>query len=450
MMNYWKDKIKPVYLPVLFAFILSSCKKDPGNVGSDVIGNRAGYNIQVTDTFNVVAYSVPSDSVDTRGLTYYMLGSMHDPVLGVTTANIITQFALPVAGFSFNGNTIDSVVLQLRYAGKDGIYGNNTNQSIQVYELQEGLSESLSEPIFSNKNYQIGSNVLGSYNGVFATADSVVYSLNGKTISNAPQIRIRINDADFINRLQTASATTFASNANFKAAFKGFFISAEQPGISSGNGAITFINMRRDNPQTALVVYFKENGVPVKYEFPIQNSSEVKANQYKHSNRISFPQPSHQQTCYVQAAAGIKTRILIPGLLELAKNENIGIISARLEVKLKDSASIGKYTIPTQLYAFGNDSLGRNTLTRDLQQEFLSYLGGNYDASVKGYWFNLNREIQHWLTTYRTTGVNLNTGFNITIPADNPISASRLILDTDRSIKGEEKVKLILTYTVIK
>ena len=46
--------------------------------------------------------------------------------------------------------------------------------------------------------------------------------------------------------------------------------------------------------------------------------------------------------------------------------------------------------------------------------------------------------------------VDINYGLNLFVPEDYNIAANRAILDTDRSIPGQQKVKLILTYTVIK
>jgi hypothetical protein len=87
MIIYWKDRIRHFAYLLLMAVILinTSCKKENNEIGSDVIGNRSGFDVQVTDTFEVITYSSPADSVDTRFLSYYMLGQINDPVMGITT-----------------------------------------------------------------------------------------------------------------------------------------------------------------------------------------------------------------------------------------------------------------------------------------------------------------------------------------------------------------------------
>ena len=147
MMTSLADKTKWITILLAGALIFSntSCKKENNEIGSDIIGNRSGFNVQVTDTFDVIAYTSLADSVDTRFLSYYMLGQTNDPVIGKTTANLVTQFLYPVSGFSFTNFTIDSVVLQLRYAGPTAVYGNNTTQTIKVYEIAEDLPTSSSE-----------------------------------------------------------------------------------------------------------------------------------------------------------------------------------------------------------------------------------------------------------------------------------------------------------------
>ena len=58
--------------------------------------------------------------------------------------------------------------------------------------------------------------------------------------------------------------------------------------------------------------------------------------------------------------------------------------------------------------------------------------------------------MQNLLNAYNKNKVDINYGLNLFVPEDFNIAANRAILDTDRSIPGQQKVKLILTYTVIK
>lgn len=459
MMTCWKDRIKIYNLTFLFLLILlqTACKKDVNNeVGSDIIGDRAGFDVKVTDTFDIVAFSAKADSFDTRYLGYYMLGQMYDPELGISTANITLQYGLPVANFSFGGATIDSVVLQLRYAGPLGIYGNaKTPQTIRVYEIAEDLPAYQTSPYFTNRTYTKGA-LIGEYLGTFNITDSANYQLGDKTILNAPQLRIKLSSQQFINRLQNADASTFTNNANFKAAFKGLYISAEQSGMVAGDGAMTYINFRSDNFQTAVVVYFKQNNVPVKYEFPVNGFNEVKANEFRQKQTPELQYSlsgTHRNVCYVQPGAGIKTRIMIPGLAQLAKNNLVSVLGAKIQLVLKDTGlSKTNYPPPSILRIRGTDEFGRNKIIQD-NFEASSVRGGSYDESINGYWFNVTREVQRILSTYNKTGEDTNLGFNIITAEDDVslgITANRAIFNTDKNNTSTAKMKLILTYSVIK
>lgn len=445
----WSDKINARLIGILLigAFLNISCKKENNDIGSDVIGNRSGFDVRV-DTFDLVTYSAKADSVDTRFLTYYKLGQMNDPLLGVSTANIVTQFTIPFNQFSLNGATIDSVVLQLRYAGPEGIYGNAASkQTIRVYEVSEDLPVSLKEYFYSNRKYQLLSSELGTYQGTFNTKDSVYVTVGTVKTGYAPQLRIKLTNKAFINKLQNLSTSSLANSTSFKNAFKGLFISAESQSLSPGEGAMTYFNLRTDNPQTAVVLYTSKNGVYEKYELPISGTNEVKTNQYLFANAPAL-QPAnggvHSNTCYLQPA-GIKTRILLPNLLDIAEKQNIAIQSARLTVTVKDTAD-SKYTVPTRLNLWDADSLGVRKTIADFS-ESAAYYGGSYDETTGTYTFNINKHVQNLLSTYYQTKTNINYGLNLFVPEDFPITASRAILDTD---KTQGKVKLILTYTVIK
>lgn len=455
MTIYWKDRINLTRWACLMAvsvlLLNTSCKKENNEVGSDVIGNRSGFDVQVTDTFDVVAYSTASDSVDTRFLSYYMLGQMNDPELGVTSANLITQFLYPVSGFSFDNIEIDSVVLQLRYAGANALYGKNTSQTIKVYEITEDLPVSLDEYFYSNRSYQTGSTELGSYTGTFGMSDSAIVYIGTTRLAYAPQMRIKITDQAFINKLKSTPTDSFTSASKFKSVFKGLMISAEQGGMAPGDGAIIYLNMRTDNPQTALVVYGRQGGTTqVKYEFPIAGTNEVKANQYKHTY-VPALQPGktgqHRTTCYLQPCAGIKTRLLIPSLSKLAASKQIAVNSARLTVHVKGDTSL--YMLPQRLNLWDANEDGTRKVIKDFS-ESITYYGGYYNSSTTSYTFNINRHVQNLLNHYYQYKTDINYGLNLFVPEDFPIAANRAILDTDRSTPGQEKVKLILTYTVIK
>ncbi|MES2689924.1 MAG: DUF4270 domain-containing protein [Bacteroidota bacterium] len=433
-------------------FIIS-CKKeeDKNTVGSDVIGNRSGFDVRV-DTFDVIAYSVKADSVtSTNLLPYYLLGKMNDPALGTTTANIITQFSVPLNDFSFTG-TIDSVVLQLRYAGVKGIYGSNLiDQTIKVHELTEDLpvntpsSSSSNKEFYSNRNYTFSATELGSFTGKFNLTDSVKITVGTIVYPYAPQIRIKLTDAAFIARLQ---AVNKISQTAFKQQFKGLVISAEQQTMNAGDGALASLFLTNKESIVAVYTHRVENGNTVieKYDLPVYGEAQSRTNQYKHSGQPAL-QPAnggtHQVQNYLQAAAGIRTRILVPGLAQLAGDKPIAVNGAKIILTTEPSAA---YEAPARLIPYGADENGSPVSIPDHNE----YFGGVYNTNGT-YSFNVNRYVQSILTTYNQQKKDVNYGFNIIIsPYEELDLARRVILNTDNSNPADRKLKFILTYTVIK
>lgn len=444
----WKDRTKQLSMLLLLGSILFniSCKKqDENTVGSDVIGDRSGFDIRVTDTFEVVAYSVKADSVpETNTLPYYLLGQMNDPVLGRTSADIITQFSVPFENFTFEG-TIDSVVLQLRYAGANGVYGNKaTAQSIRVYELDEDLPVHTENSSFhSAKSYRYKPALLGEHTGVFNVTDSVMTELDSVKIGYAPQLRVRITDPSFIARLQALSGITEAS---FKSQFKGLVVSAGHQSLAPGEGALAFMYLSQ--AESNVTVYTrKTDGSHNRYQFPVSRVNESKTNRYVHSGQPADLQPVnggvHQPNNYIQAAGGIRLRVLIPGLNNLAANQAIAVNNARLVLTAKADAL---YEVPSRLIPYGADEKGALAAIPDFNEQY----GGTFNAGTQTYSFNVNRYIQQMLTTYYQEKRDINYGFNITIPTGDINAARRLLLDTDNSDPASRKLKFILTYTVIK
>jgi hypothetical protein len=91
-----------------------------------------------------------------------------------------------------------------------------------------------------------------------------------------------------------------------------------------------------------------------------------------------------------------------------------------------------------------SDSLGKNGFLRDQITESSIYYGGKLSGNT--YSFNIVRHLQNLLIRYQN-GSNINYGMNLIVPADNPLTAERVLLNTR---KNSGSFKLKLTYTVIR
>lgn len=442
-------RIKLLYTLVIVVSLLQfSCKPDEVTSGSDLIGARNPFDF-ATKSIDLQCFTTTADSVPTRRLSAYSIGVRNDAILGTSAAHVVTQLTIPVNQFSFGSDftQIDSVVLQLVYNGPEAYYGiQNSNQVFSVYELTEDLIDNPDSQYFSNRPYSFATTQLGTYTGNFAgMRDSVTVITNNQTQRLAPQIRIRITDPQFISRLANGeSSGIFASNQAFREAIKGLVVRSEAtPG--PGDGAIAYLNM--NSASTALAIYFNGNR---SVTFPITVNA-IRTNIFEHnfsSQVMSQLQPRFSQsfsnTNFLQGLTSLKTRIVIPDLFDLVKDQKIAIVNAELVVKVADATNIAPFKAPAQIFVQDSDSLGQNQLIRDILEN-PTYYGGRLDEVRGEYRFNINRHIQYLFNEYINNNRNVNYGLNLLVPADNPVSAARLILNTEPG-----NAKLNLTYTVIK
>ncbi len=427
-------------------------------MGDDFVGSIVGFDVQSVDSLTLVSYTSLGDSFATQNSTYFVLGDLYDPDFGKSKASIVTQYARPneslVAWDNQNIASIDSIVLQVKYLSGTSYYGNkSTSQTIKVYELTEALSET--EKYFSNRKYSYNQLPIGTWTGNFNNlTDSVRYTYAGAQVSLAPHLRIKLDDPAYVQKFKTAPASTFASRDNFNAYFKGLVIAPETSPLTPDQGTIINVDLRNDifntNLITSVVVYYDSTQ---KVEFPIYDSKNVKANTFTQERSITIPvEPSLNGTqhdvTYVQSMGALKTRILIPYLFDMIKNQNIAINGAEFIIPIIDGGNTGTYTAPTRLYLFNTDSLGRTSEDEikdfNIVNGYSSYYGGKLNTSNQ-YTFNIMRHVQYLLREYKEHNLNYNYGLCLFVPENYALPVGRAKLDTRPG-----KIKLKLSYTVIK
>ncbi len=464
MILYFKDKINKLsYIGFLLLLIHTSCKKDIDTAGYNIIGQGKDLNVVFTDTFTVEAYTVQMDTLAThRQQSYYMLGAMNDVDFGITKAHIITQFNLPngYSEFSFKANAkIDSVVLQLPFATSASYYGNTgTTQEIQVFRLTDTLSfDSVYyctrvPKFFDDPNYTT------VWSNKFNFTDSLTFKLGSKSETIVPHVRIKMND-NYKDLFKTLDVNNKLNSNDFKKQFNGLYIKSTTDPMSN-EGAISYINLYANtiNTQAGIAVYYNDTSKAI---FPINYGADSRYNQLEHTNipvnrmQVLVPKDSikvfkgiPQDISYIQGAGGTKIRLNLPTIFELLKTHpNVLINGAELVVPIAIGSDAGNYNAPSQLFLTSSDSLGRNTYLyqKDFLIEVGNYSGGGYLGGRKEYRFNFARTIAYLYDQYKK-GRNINYGFNIVVPADNPVSAARAIINT----KKGSGIKLNLTYTVTK
>ena len=92
--------------------IACSCSKTTENIGNGLLPEGDHFGVYYTDTIQIECHSETIDSMATKGMTTVLLGSLADPTMGRSTANLFTQLHLSATNQRFSDNpTIDSVVL---------------------------------------------------------------------------------------------------------------------------------------------------------------------------------------------------------------------------------------------------------------------------------------------------------------------------------------------------
>ena len=475
MILYFKDKINKLsYIGfLLLFFIQSSCKKDIDTAGYNIIGQGKDLNVIYTDTFTVEAYTVQMDTLATHRQSYYMLGAMNDADFGTTKAHIITEFNLPggASSFTFGGATakIDSVVLQLPFATSTSYYGDtNSIQEFQVYTLAENLSfdsiyrsnrvPKYSTPYINNfVDNGIDFNLDTYWKGLFRLSDTLTYALGTQSEILVPHLRIKLNN-NFRHFFRDLDIQGNLNSTVFKTFFKGLYIkSISNPSLNQG--VISYLNLYANSTNTTagIAVYYNDS---LKALFPINYGAESRYNPFEHfdfphklqqllpKDSIKVINGTPQDISYLQGGAGTKIRLNLPSIFELLKTHpNVLINGAELVVPIVNGSDVGNYTTPGQLLLTSSDSLGHNTYLyqKDLLIEAVNYSGGLFLGGRKEYRFNFARTIAYLYDQYKQ-GRNYNYGFYVIVPADNPVSAARAIINT----KKGSGIKLNLTYTVTK
>lgn len=417
-----------------------SCKNDNEQLG---LNNGNGPEVTVIDTFSVFTRTVPEDSFATYRLSVNVLGAINSTTFGKSKAAIAMNFALPdINNFSFPaGSKVDSVFLVLKCAGTTQFNGNlATPLNIKAYEIAERLYRD--SVYYSTKKYPFASGTpIANYTGTFNVTDSVkVNYFGGITESQAPQLRLRLDNLTFGNKLINGSSVNFASNTAFQDFINGIIVSADNIGNPANDGVAAFFNLF--SGLSGIHVFYNDS---LFVQFPIDDQSAV-ANTYSNDftgtpiqNQIS--NPANYDIGYLQSMAGSRILVEIPGLQKFNLDANYAIVGATLDFS-PEVGSIGAgFAEPSRLLLLSRDSNNKSSLVVDAISDPDIY-NGNYSSSKFRYSFNIPRHVQYMFDEYTQNGVNLNKGFFLRIPADNPVTATRLIVNTQKGIAQGMKFKL--------
>ena len=434
-------------LLIALAIISFSCNKTTEKVGNGLLSESDLIGVYYTDTIQIICHSEPIETMNTKGLSSSLLGSMVDPVMGRTDANIFTQLHISSTNQDFGSEVVvDSIVLQL---GITGYYGDTTTlQTIHVYELDESLSMDSNYRQFDDINVKS----LDLANGYqFTPHPKTYHHIIGTDTIDQALIRIPL-DISFGEYLTSLSPSDYASPEAFKEVCKGLKICCESV---AQDGAICYLTPTNNNI-TRLQIYYRESPSstkPMRYYFYI-TSEDAYFNQYLHDYTLGSPEFTQQvvdsnaslgqDLLYLQSMGGVRIVMTFPNLTKWANilqpNEHIIINEAKLifpaSTTLDDDSNL---TPPTTLALLNIVNDEQTSLLQDYY-EGASYYGGNYSSAKKSVTFRIGEHLQRIIK-----GVQESQGLYVTVSGA-AVNAQRWIVagpNADNGLRCEIKYSII-------
>ncbi|MGA3014735.1 MAG: DUF4270 domain-containing protein [Bacteroidales bacterium] len=380
---------------VVLILIVNSCKKDPYQVGINLLPPSDTLNIKVTDTAFIVAYTVIQDSVRTDETTLSIIGSLMDPIFGSTTAGFYMQYNLSAEAPDFGINPrLDSCVLSIPYGH---IYGDSTSrQRLKVYEINQDFYYDTS--YYSNHSLKTYGPELADYSFIPRRYDSL--TIGG--ILTAPHIRVNLGKYTnyFGNKVLNAPASAVSTNANFLLFMKGLYIESQR---SVYGGAL--LSFDPTLAASEILIYY-HNAANDSLLFILPGSStSARFNHFDHNNYVNASPQLRQQVLqkdtnlgranlYVQGLGGLRVKIRLPFLKSFGKSGKIAINSAILT--LKNAQTDTSLAPPVTLNLLAIDSVGNLSFLPD-ESEGGAYAGGTYHTDTRTYFFRITRFMQQVL-----------------------------------------------------
>jgi hypothetical protein len=311
-----------------FSLILltEACKKKEFPIGENSISGEELLASGAVDTFSLETYSILKDSTISSSTLFGMLGSYNDPDFGIFQSEIYTQLRL--SGFDpyfgdLTSITVDSLVLALEYGGH---YGNKGTQTVEVYELNEDIYKDTTYYTFSEKTVKtnFGSNGGDLVRPGYNTLD---FDVNKETIVGSDTLKgnqLRIHLHPSIGKRLVVDANSgagnFSSNEAFLEYFKGLKIKVTNSSPAPGDGGIFYFKLT--DPDSKMILYYRDNGVPRTFDFLI-NSSCAYFNHVDITNTsevtLAIDDESYGNDAFYAQACGVRGAIRIPGLSNIPK-----------------------------------------------------------------------------------------------------------------------------------
>lgn len=445
-----KVLLRSLLVLTLICFI--SC--DKSLLGEGLLSEDDKITGTFTDTCTIVTELVNDVSVRSDRLTQLLLGSMVDPIFGKTSAGMMVEFGLPIAGLpdTVKGYSLDSIFLNLQLTG---FYGDTTiPQTFVVFKILEPFDKQ--NTYFSDLTPGVSMIEVGRVENVLFRPKSKT-TIGGEP-SDLKRIRIQLSDvfgASLVNHIKTEATE---SNSNFEKFLPGLFV---VPDTTSFGGGVASVNL--NSLVSNMTVHYKNSkGNRITSVFTTFISG-FNINTYRHNYNgtviadvLNNPEFS-KEVSYVQGASGLKTKVLFPHIENL---KNKAILKAELEVtEIYDDSRI-TFTPLVRLLAIRKDGDKEANLRDYIFFGENHFRGIGVDSTnlegkkVKKYKLNITDYFKNLLLEkYVNEGIFITsyiaqekkggeTNSNIYTPA-------RVVIGGSDHPVEEYKMKLLLRYTGI-
>lgn len=445
-------------------FIFSGCE-NPDGIGL----NGSEYeNGTQADGFVVTSQLVTDARIRTDNRFTYngstsnvnlmkILGYMNDPEFGKTEAEINTQLIKPdTSYFKFpTGAVLDSAVLVLSYQDtsdiKNTYYGNaSTKFRAVVEEIGDPLR--VDTTYYSDRYFNTVATMGSGFFVPNPKKNILVYDfIDGApdTLVNVgPQIRIPLDLNYAIQKFVNAPAGSFNTVAAFNNYIKGMKLRIDPTSVTGAGGAV-YLNMNTSD-KTNIFLYY-HNTTDTSFKKIAISGAIAQTNYFKHDYTgtpvAEALANNNQQIVYVQALAGVKTKIKFPDVKNLIANGKKAINKAELVVSINSGTDI-TFAAPSRIIL----NQGLDKAGAFIQIPDLSYydsrvspsgaaLSGYYNTSKKNYSINVTKYIQDILNGKANDD-------NLYLTFDNPAQiAERAVLGGPA---GTVSMKLRIIYSDIK
>ncbi len=386
-------QLKRAALLLALIVCLLSCKKEYNSIGLNMEDDLLGTTME---SFDVKAWSVLYDTLNTTNMSNQQLGELHDPVFGKTTASVYAQF-LQSGSTPYFGESpvLDSIVLTLQTAS---YYGDTTAAlRFEVYELNEDLSTTDDKYYNYSTTGHYADNLLNAPGASYKIRPNTPLTINEEILS--PHLRIRLRP-DFGQRLIDESVN-WITDEDILEDFKGLYITATS---NHPTGCIFACNMT--SALSGVTIYY-HNSAGDGYSYTCRPSeSGISYNNYNHYGYADANQDLRRQIInhdttnirrlYLQSMAGVRTRIEFPGIRDRFSVFNNKVVINRAELVISNcNPSEAVFTHPSglsiqavmkdgSLYYIPDDDM----LSAD------GYFGGTYDASKGEYRIRITQYLQ--------------------------------------------------------